>query len=148
MNPVGDGSGDGSDRLSRVCPIDGRPLPSRRARFCSAVCRMRAHRLRHQVDADVIDVDALTAELRRRSRLVAACVYECTSCQERYFGERRCPACNLFNRNLGLGGVCSGCDQPVVLAELVPGLLPTPTTASTYRPRRTLTPTAAGGVRT
>jgi hypothetical protein len=148
VKPVSDGSGDGSDRLSRVCPIDGRPLPSRPARFGSGVCRMRARRLRHQVDVDAIDVDALTAELRRRSQLVAACVYECTSCQERYLGERRCPECHLFNRNLGLGGICSGCDQPVVLAELLPGLLLTPTTASTHGPRHTLTPTAAGGVRT
>jgi hypothetical protein len=109
---------------------------------------MRAHRLRRQVDADAIDVDALTAELRRRSQLVAACVYECTSCQERYLGERRCPACNLFNRSLGLGGICSGCDQPVVLAELVPGLLLTPTTASSHGPRSARTPAAAGGART
>ncbi len=109
---------------------------------------MRAHRLRHQVDVDAIDVDALTAELRRRSQLVAACVYECTSCQERYLGERRCPACNLFNQNLGLGGICSGCDQPVVIAELVPGLLLTPTTASTRRPGPTRTPAVAGGART
>ena len=109
---------------------------------------MRAHRLRHQDDVDAVDVDALTAELRRRSQLTTACVYECPSCQERYFGERRCPACNLFNRNLGLGGICSGCDQPVVLAELVPGLLLTPTTPSTHGPRRTPTPTAASGART
>lgn len=87
---------------------------------------MRAHRLRHRA---VVDLDALTIELRRRSQLVAACVYECPSCQERYLGERRCPECNLFNRNLGLGGACAGCDQPLVLIELVPGLLRTPTTS-------------------
>ncbi|HSR26663.1 MAG TPA: hypothetical protein VLW53_24145 [Candidatus Eisenbacteria bacterium] len=54
-------------------------------------------------------------------------MYECPSCQERYLGERRCSACSLFNRNLGLGGLCAGCDQPVVLAELLPGLLLAPT---------------------
>ena len=133
MRPVRDGSGDGSDGSSRVCPVDGRPLPSRRARFCCGACRMRAHRLRHQATVDV-DVDALTAELRRRSQLVAACVYECPSCQERYLGERRCPECNLWNRNLGLGGTCAGCDQPVVLAELLPELF-TSMTASSRRPR-------------
>jgi len=131
VSSVGDGSGDGF--LGRVCPIDGRPLPSRRARFCSAACRMRAHRLRHQADVDAVDVDALTAELRRRSQLVAACVYECPSCEERYLGERQCPECRLFNRNLGLGGTCAGCDQPVLLAELLPGLF-TSTTASERRP--------------
>lgn len=131
--PVRDGSGDGSGELSRVCPVDGRPLPSRRARFCSGRCRMHAHRLRHQVDV-AADVDVLVAELRRLSQLTAACVYECPSCQERYLGERRCPECSLFNRNRGLGGLCAGCDQPVVLAELLPGLLPASTAASRRRP--------------
>jgi hypothetical protein len=109
---------------------------------------MRAHRLRHQDDLDAIDLDALTAELRRRSQLVAACVYECPSCQERYLGERRCPECNLFNRNRGLGGNCPGCDQPVLLAELIPGLLLTPSPASTLRPPSARTPAAADGART
>jgi hypothetical protein len=109
---------------------------------------MRAHRLRHRDEVEAIAVDALIAELRRRSQLVAACVYECPSCQERYLGERRCPTCNLFNRNLGLGGTCSGCDQPVVLAELIPGLLSGSMTASTPGPRSSRPPMAAGGVRT
>lgn len=94
---------------------------------------MHAHRLRHQVDV-AADVDVLVAELRRLSQLTAACVYECPSCQERYLGERRCPECSLFNRNRGLGGLCAGCDQPVVLAELLPGLLPASTAASRRRP--------------
>ena len=108
---------------------------------------MRAHRLRHQ-PALVVDIDVLTSELRRRSQLVAACVYECPSCQERYLGERRCPNCNLFNRNLGLGGICEGCDQPVVLAELFPGLLPTSMTASRRRPLSSRSSEAADGART
>lgn len=107
---------------------------------------MRAHRLRHQ-PALVADIDALTSELRRRSQLVAACVYECPSCQERYLGERRCPDCNLFNRNLGLGGSCAGCDQPVLLAELVPGLLPTSMTPSRRRPLSSRSPAVADGAR-
>jgi hypothetical protein len=35
-------------------------------------------------------------------------------------GERRCPECRLFNRNLGLGAPCPECDHPIVLSELVP----------------------------
>jgi hypothetical protein len=104
---------------------------------------MRAHRLRHQT---VVDLDAVTTALRRRSRLSASCAYECPSCQERYLGERRCPECNLWNRNLGLGGTCSGCDQVVVLAELIPELEPGPrTTRNVAGPR---SPAAATGVRT
>jgi len=53
---------------------------------------------------------------------VGAFVYECSSCGERFLGERRCPECHLFNRNLGLGGLCSECDHPIVLAELLPAL--------------------------
>jgi hypothetical protein len=105
---------------------------------------MHAYRLRHQVDV-AADVDALTAELRRRSQLTAACVYECPSCQERYLGERRCPECSLFNRNLGLGGLCAGCDQPLALAELLPGLL---TASTTVRRRSSNSRSTAGADRT
>jgi len=59
------------------------------------------------------------------------CVFECTSCGERYLGERRCPECHLFNRNLGLGAPCPDCDHPIVLAELLPDLFATTST----RPR-------------
>jgi len=147
VRSVGDGSGDGSNGSGRACPACGAPLPSRRARFCSGKCRMRAHRLRHQ-PALVVDIDVLTSELRRWPQLVATSVYECPSCQERYLGQRRCPDCNLFNRNLGLGGICEGCDQPIVLAELLHGLLPTSMTASRRRPLSSRSPAVADGART
>jgi hypothetical protein len=66
----------------------------------------------------------MVAELTPRPP-VGAFVYECTSCGERYLGERRCPECHLFNRNLGLGGPCPDCDHPIVLAELLPPLVAT-----------------------
>jgi len=144
--PLRDGSGDDSGEPNRVCPVDGRPLPSRRARFCSGRCRMHAHRLRHQIDV-AAGVDVLTAELRRLSQFTAACVYECPSCQERYLGERRCPACSLFTRNLGRGGLCASCDQPVVLAELLPGLLPA-STAVRRRPSSSRSTAGADRART
>jgi ribosomal protein L32 len=49
----------------------------------------------------------------------ATSVYECSACGERFLGERRCPDCNLFARNLGLGGACPVCDLIVLLSELL-----------------------------
>lgn len=66
-----------------------------------------------------VDERQLRAELRRRGTLVAHTVYECSSCGERSVGERRCQECNLFSRALGLGGHCNGCDEPMLLAELL-----------------------------
>ena len=48
----------------------------------------------------------------------ASGVYECSACAERFLGERRCPECHLFGRNLGLGGVCPEWDQVVLLDGL------------------------------
>ena len=61
----------------------------------------------------------LRAELRRRGALMAHTVYECGQCGEQLMGERRCPSCNVFARALGLGGRCSDCDQPILLADLL-----------------------------
>jgi hypothetical protein len=90
---------------------------SRRARYCSDACKQRAYRLR-QIPAPATD-GALAAELKRLGELVAHTLYECSTCSERYLGERRCPECNRFCRALGLGGRCPHCDEPVLLAELV-----------------------------
>ncbi len=87
-------------------------------------------------------------ELRQRSRLTASCVYECPSCQERYLGERRCPECNLWNRNLGLGGTCTGCDQLFVLAELLPELELELAPKTKRKVASPCSPAAATGVRT
>jgi hypothetical protein len=57
--------------------------------------------------------------LRRHGALVAHTVYECSECGERFVGERRCSSCNRFCRALGLGGRCSECDEPLLLAELL-----------------------------
>jgi ribosomal protein L32 len=49
----------------------------------------------------------------------ASTVYECSACGERFLGERRCPDCNLFGRNLGPGGTCPECDQIILVSELL-----------------------------
>jgi hypothetical protein len=56
---------------------------------------------------------------RIRTDQVAHSVYECASCGERFVGLRRCPQCNLFLTNLGLGGACVHCDEPLLLIELL-----------------------------
>jgi transcription initiation factor IIE alpha subunit len=47
--------------------------------------------------------------------------HECTTCDTRFVGERRCPECNLFNRRVDLGGHCPECDEPVAIADLAEG---------------------------
>lgn len=105
----------------RRCPAPdcGRLLTSARSHYCSGRCRMRAFRERRFLDSQPT---ALTAPAPTARRPVDHCVYECTNCGERFLGERRCPQCNLFNRNLGLGEPCPDCDRPIVLAELLDSL--------------------------
>jgi hypothetical protein len=98
-----------------VCP---RPPASPRARYCSPACRQRSFRLRH-AQVSSVDDKPLRAELRRRGALVAHTVYECGECGERLVGMRRCQSCNVFCRALGLGGRCSDCDEPILLADLL-----------------------------
>jgi hypothetical protein len=94
------------------------PLTAARARYCSAACRQRSFRLRH-APLLAIDERRLRADLRRRGMLVAHTLYECGQCGERLLGEWRCPECHVFCRALGLGGRCSDCDQPLLLADLL-----------------------------
>ena len=100
------------------CPICSTPLPSSRARFCSAACRQRAFRLRHAARS-AADAGRLREALRRQRMLVAHTVYACPSCDERFVGLRRCPECHLFGRALGLGGLCPDCETPILLADLL-----------------------------
>ena len=101
-----------------TCALCTRPLPSSRARYCSAACRQRSFRLR-RIQLAAIDDRHLRAELRRRGALVAHTVYECSVCGERMVGDRRCAQDNVFCRALGLGGRCASCDEPILLAELL-----------------------------
>jgi len=80
--------------------------------------KFRRQQLR-RVQLDSLDEDQLRAELRRRRTLVAHTVYECSVCGERSVGERRCEECNVFKRGLGLGGHCTECEQPILLADLL-----------------------------
>jgi hypothetical protein len=98
-----------------LCPA---PRRSGRGRFCSDACRQRAFRLRHTALPN-LEEDLLRTALRRRATLVAHTVYECTACDARYLGEKRCSECNRFCRALGLGGACQDCEQPILLSDLL-----------------------------
>jgi len=100
------------------CAVCEQPLSSSRAHYCSAACRQRSFRLRH-VQLATVDDRQLRAELRRRAALVAHTVYECSLCGERSVGDRRCDECHVFKRALGLGGHCTECEEPILLAELL-----------------------------
>ncbi len=127
LRPIRNGSRNGSPPApltALTCPVCTAPLPSLRARYCSAACRQQAFRLRHPRDAASEQVTrtelaTLRRVLQRQRALVAQTIYECPRCEERFVGERRCPECHVFCRALGLGGHCPECDHPILLAELV-----------------------------
>ena len=102
-----------------TCPVCGTEFqPVDRGRFCKPRCRQHAYRLRHrQVDrATLADI---AERLRREHRLIAQTVYECSTCQARLLGERRCSSCNLWCRKIGTGGECGGCAEVVTISELL-----------------------------
>ncbi len=118
--PTRYGSRDGSPNTNTpgCCPACGGTPPSTRAVYCDDACKQRAFRLRHQPLASV-DLGQLRRDLQRRRTLVAHTVYACSTCGERALGERRCQECGLFMQALGLGGSCQGCDETILLAELL-----------------------------
>jgi ribosomal protein L32 len=99
------------------CLMCGTPLTDSRAKFCSPAHKQLAYRLRRRESSAPNETD-LRRQLQRQRRLTAVTIYECSSCGERFVGERRCPSCRLFCRSLGLGGVCPECDQPILLSDL------------------------------
>jgi hypothetical protein len=92
-------------------------LDSARSIYCSPACKQRCYRARH---AGPHRAKVGTQPPKRvRTDRVAHSVYECSSCGERFVGLRRCPDCHLFLANLGLGGACVHCDEPLLLTELL-----------------------------
>jgi hypothetical protein len=117
-NPVCDDTRNDSQLLA-TCPVDGTKFqPVGRGRFCKPRCRQQAFRFRSR-QADTATLADVTDQLRREHRLIAQTVYECSSCQERLLGERRCSSCNLWCRKVGIGGECNGCGEIVTISELL-----------------------------
>ena len=80
--------------------------PSGRRRYCSDACKQADWRVRQ------------ASPPAERARL-AATIYECPRCEQRYIAVRRCSECNVFCRNVGPGGLCPHCDEPVAYQDLV-----------------------------
>jgi len=108
-------------RSVRICVLCDRPAQGR-SRYCSPRHRQRAYRLREN-DPQAL-LTAIAAELKQKQALLEHTIYQCTSCDQRLLGERRCPECGLMCKKLGAGGPCPHCDELVVLIELVDGELP------------------------
>jgi hypothetical protein len=109
----------GPGPAGRLCPIcQTGPIPPR-ARYCSDACKQRAYRLRRTAVAPP-DLTKRAATPRHRQALIAHTVYECPACETRLLGTQRCPDCHVFCRRLGLGGPCPHCDEPVLLADILP----------------------------
>ena len=92
-------------------------LDSPRSIYCSPACKQRCYRARHTTPR-LAKVDTHAPERVRTDR-VAHSVYECSGCSERFVGVRRCPDCHRFMRNVGVGGACLHCDEPLLLTELL-----------------------------
>jgi hypothetical protein len=92
-------------------------LDSARSIYCSPACKQRCYRAR-KASPRLAKIGTHPPK-RVRTERVAHSVYECTSCGERFIGVRRCPDCNLYLANLGLGGACVHCDEPLLLTELL-----------------------------
>src|SRR6266568_3673023 len=118
--PTRYGSRDGcpSTNSPGCCPACGGTPTSARALYCDDACKHRAFLLRHQTLTS-FDLGQRRRDLHRRRTLVAHTVYECSTCGERALGERRCVECGLFMQALGLGGTCQGCDETILLSELL-----------------------------
>ena len=106
----------GNGEQARLCLVCDRPARGRSA-YCSDAHRVKAFRLRHRQDL-APHQDAVRADLRRRGRLTAHTVYEC-ECGERYLGQQQCDLCHRFCRAVGLGGRCPGCDEVVLIVDLL-----------------------------
>jgi hypothetical protein len=94
------------------CEVCGAEFqPQGRQRWCSAACRQAAFRRRHQPSAPPLVLP--------RKPPKAVVVYQCPECEARYLGEQRCEDCRVFCRQLGPGGDCPHCGEPVAVADLL-----------------------------
>ena len=97
--------------VTTPCPVCGLPFrPVGRQRVCSAACRQAAWRRRQAAPAPSVPLHSPRA----------ATIYECPDCDARYLGEQRCPDCGVFCRKVGPGEPGPHCDEPVLLADLLP----------------------------
>ncbi|GAC1599157.1 MAG: hypothetical protein NVS3B21_25470 [Acidimicrobiales bacterium] len=102
-----------NDEVTMACPVCATPfVASGRRRYCRDACRVAAHRRRHAV---IQAVTALPAGRRRKDTTV----YGCAGCGARSVGEQRCADCGTFMSRVGIGGLCTCCEEPLTVDELM-----------------------------
>jgi hypothetical protein len=101
------------DDATTRCPACGTGfVPAGRRRFCTDACRKNAYRRRHHPPPPSI-------ALPPRRSAKPGTVYECPTCEARYLGQQRCDECGVFCRRVGPGGLCTHCDEPLALVDLL-----------------------------
>ena len=96
---------------SRICQLCGNAYEGvRPGSYCGDKCRQRAFRARRR--------RPVLPPSPPRSHALDV-LYECGGCGDRLLNERRCESCNRFARRLGLAVICSSCDAPTPLFELL-----------------------------
>ena len=101
-----------NDTATTECGQCGtRYRPIGRQRWCSEQCRQTAWRRRGRAPQPVLPADS-------------DIIYQCPKCENRYLNERRCPDCNTWCRNIGPGGPCPHCDEPVTISDLINSTVP------------------------
>jgi hypothetical protein len=106
-----------NDGLTLACAVCGRTFRrSGRRVFCSEACRQAARRRRHPTPLPAVPT---------RTPRASTVPPQCTACDSRYLGEQYCSDCARFCRRVGVGGLCTACDEPVALSDLLPELAAT-----------------------
>ena len=95
---------------SRICQFCGNEYEGRLRSYCDATCRQAAFRARRQQPV-------IPTPPRHAHRLDV--LYECAGGGERLLNEQRCETCCRFARRLGVAVVCTSCDEPILLSELL-----------------------------
>ncbi len=102
------------DDATIPCPVCGTAFTvTGRRRYCSDRCRRTAWARRNQPPPTPVIVSP-PAGSRRPST-----VYECDACGLRALGQQRCEDCGTFMRQVGIGGPCPSCEDPVAASELI-----------------------------
>lgn len=100
-----------NDTATMTCGQCGHTFrPVGRRQWCSDACRQAAWRQRNSTPRPAVVLAA--------KPLKADTVYECPNCETRYLAQQYCPDCHTFCRNIGRGGSCPHCDEPVTIADL------------------------------
>ena len=103
-----------NDLVTIPCPVCATPFqPIGKRRYCRDACKVAAHRRRQRPASTPEPLPAPDQPRRART------IYECPTCNNRALGEQRCEDCNTFMRNIGIGGHCPCCDEPVTIEELL-----------------------------